>query len=119
MAPESEKGITTVQHNERVVPAPPMAHTPDEKNQWTAHNEIGIAEDPTAVNNTDIPEGELEKGEEHRPSAEDQLEALGSPNWRELQKKLVRRLDITLLPCLWVLYLFSEWTETGEADGRC
>lgn len=38
---------------------------------------------------------------------EEQIEALGIPNWRELEKKVVRRLDMTLMPCLWVLYLFN------------
>lgn len=38
---------------------------------------------------------------------EDQIDALGIPNWRELEKQVVRRLDITLMPCLWVLYLFN------------
>lgn len=38
---------------------------------------------------------------------EEQIEALGIPNWRELEKKVVRRLDMTLMPCLWILYLFN------------
>ncbi|GKT50998.1 putative transporter [Colletotrichum spaethianum] len=41
------------------------------------------------------------------PTPEEQIDALGIPNWRELEKKVVKRLDITLLPCLWVLYLFN------------
>lgn len=41
------------------------------------------------------------------PRAEDQLDALGIPNWRELEKQVVRRLDFTLMPCLWSLYLFN------------
>lgn len=35
------------------------------------------------------------------PSPEQVIEALNIPNWRELQKKLIFRLDITLLPMLW------------------
>lgn len=38
---------------------------------------------------------------------EEQLDALGIPNWRDLEKQVVRRLDMTLMPCLWVLYLFN------------
>lgn len=41
------------------------------------------------------------------PSTEAPLEALGIPNWRELEKKVVQRLDMTLMPCLIVLYLFN------------
>ncbi|KAJ0372721.1 hypothetical protein COL26b_009065 [Colletotrichum chrysophilum] len=41
------------------------------------------------------------------PSPEEQIDALGIPNWRELEKQVVKRLDMTLMPCLWVLYLFN------------
>jgi hypothetical protein len=34
------------------------------------------------------------------PSPEAVIEALGIPNWRDLEKKAVRRLDMTLMPCL-------------------
>ncbi len=49
---------------------------------------------------------EVLKGED-LPSREAPLEALGIPNWRELEKKIVHRLDSTLMPCLIVLYLFN------------
>jgi hypothetical protein len=29
----------------------------------------------------------------------------GIPDWRNLEKKLVRRLDLTLVPMLWILYV--------------
>jgi hypothetical protein len=32
---------------------------------------------------------------------------LGIPNWEDLEKKVVRRLDMTLLPTLWLLYVFN------------
>lgn len=38
---------------------------------------------------------------DHLPSPEEVIEQLNIPNWRELQKKLIFRLDITLLPMLW------------------
>lgn len=41
------------------------------------------------------------------PRPENVIEALGIPNWREIEKKAVRRLDLTLLPALWSLYLFN------------
>ena len=44
---------------------------------------------------------------EELPSPEEVIEALGIPNWRELEKKIVRRLDMTLLPMLWILYVFN------------
>jgi hypothetical protein len=41
------------------------------------------------------------------PRPEEAIERLGIENWRELEKKLVRRLDMTLLPTLWILYVFN------------
>jgi len=32
---------------------------------------------------------------------------LGIPDWESLETKLVRRLDMTLLPTLWLLYVFN------------
>ena len=29
------------------------------------------------------------------------------PRWRRREKKLVRKLDMTLMPMVWVLYLFN------------
>ena len=52
------------------------------------------------------------------PKPEDQLDALGIPNWRELEKKLVRRLDPTLMPCLWCLYLFNYLDRASIAQAR-
>lgn len=43
-----------------------------------------------------------DKAAELLPSAEEQIEALGIADWRHLEKKIVRRLDLTLMPCLWV-----------------
>ena len=41
------------------------------------------------------------------PSPEETIEALGIPEWRALEKQVLKRLDMTLMPCLWVLYLFN------------
>lgn len=52
------------------------------------------------------------------PSTEEQIEALGIADWRHLEKKIVRRLDITLMPCLWVLYLFNYLDRAAIAQAR-
>lgn len=44
---------------------------------------------------------------EDLPSPEEVIERLGIANWRELEKKVVKRLDMTLLPMLWILYVFN------------
>lgn len=48
----------------------------------------------------------------------DPLEALGDPDWRAKEKKLVRVLDTTLMPMLWVLYLFNYLDRTNIAQAR-
>lgn len=45
---------------------------------------------------------EIENGDGELPSRLAPIEALGIENWQALEKKLVRRLDLTLMPCLWV-----------------
>jgi len=60
----------------------------------------------------------LQKQADFIPSPEDQIDALGIPEWRTLEKKLVRRLDMTLMPCLWVLYLFNYLDRASIAQAR-
>jgi len=54
-----------------------------------------------------IEQGKPACEEDELPQPEDVIEALGIPNWRELEKTIVRRLDMTLMPCLWVRYIFN------------
>lgn len=48
-----------------------------------------------------------EKNTDPLPDVNAPIEALGLEDWQALEKKLVRRLDMTLMPMLWVLYLFN------------
>lgn len=48
-----------------------------------------------------IPDLSMEKGEVVHD------EHVNTPEWRALEKKLVRKLDMTLLPVVWILYLFN------------
>lgn len=48
-----------------------------------------------------------EKASQHLPSVTAPIEALGLADWQGLEKQLVRRLDMTLMPMIWVLYLFN------------
>jgi hypothetical protein len=43
------------------------------------------------------------------------LEALGIPDWQEMERKIVRTLDMTLLPQLWILYMFNYLNRTNIA----
>jgi hypothetical protein len=58
-------------------------------------------------------------GDEHpierNASAINPLDALGLDDWRAVEKKVVRRLDLTLLPMLWVLYLSNYLDRTNIA----
>lgn len=71
-----------------------------------------VEKDPSVVE-----AGEL-KHEGRLPNPEERLDALGIPNWRELEKKLVRRLDMTLMPCLWVLYFFNYMDRASIGHAR-
>ena len=72
----------------------------------------------SAIDAGNLEVGEVEKAEALPPSAEDQLEALGIPNWREVDKKMVRRLDCTLVPCLWALYIFNYLDRSSLGQAR-
>ena len=43
------------------------------------------------------------------------IAALGIPDWEVKQKKIVRTLDMTLLPQLWILYMFNYLNRTNIA----
>lgn len=60
----------------------------------------------------------LDKQADFIPTPEDQIDALGIPEWRTLEKKIVRRLDMTLMPCLWTLYLFNYLDRASIAQAR-
>jgi hypothetical protein len=36
-----------------------------------------------------------------------ELDATQTPEWRAKERKIVRRLDMTLMPMVWCLYLFN------------
>lgn len=57
-------------------------------------------EDPMCSHINDKTDSEAAEAE--LPSHLAPIEALGIENWRQLEKKLVRRLDLTMMPCLWV-----------------
>jgi hypothetical protein len=46
---------------------------------------------------------------EHAKSAamQNPIEALGIPDWEAKQRKIVKTLDMTLLPQLWILHMFN------------
>ncbi|KAJ0332487.1 hypothetical protein COL922a_011465 [Colletotrichum nupharicola] len=46
------------------------------------------------------------------------VEALGIPDWEAKQSKIVRTLDMTLLPQLWILYMFNYLNRTNIAQAR-
>jgi len=43
---------------------------------------------------------------------------LGMPNAAELEKKIVRKLDMWMLPQLWILYMFNYLNRTNIAQAR-
>lgn len=98
-------GRASPQHATDIQPPPRMsAETP-------AQN---LKEKTEAVADAEI----FEKQAEFIPTPEDQIDALGIPDWRQLEKKIVRRLDMTLMPCLWSLYLFNYLDRASIAQAR-
>ena len=89
----------------------------DSKNSPTSVVGDGMQNSPTgehrhveasesAMDYSNLPYDE-EKKVDNLPSVTAPIEALGIANWQGLEKKLVKRLDMTLMPMLWVLYLFN------------
>ncbi|RBQ82942.1 hypothetical protein VDGD_20996 [Verticillium dahliae] len=48
----------------------------------------------------------------------DHVANLGLENWKDLEKKVVRRLDMTMLPQLWILYMFNYLNRVNIAQAR-
>lgn len=58
------------------------------------------------TNQTDVPKEVLKQ---------DLVASLGIPDWEAKQKRVVRVLDMTLLPQLWILYMFNYLNRTNIA----
>lgn len=78
-------------------------HAEDEKIAEPAHLTV------VPTNLTDVSKEKVE-------IPRDQLVAsLGIPDWEVKEKQVVRRLDMTLLPQLWILYMFNYLNRTNIA----
>lgn len=79
-----------------------MAHRPDSNN--TAMGPDAPLPTEEKIRSDDHNENVV--GDEdlvkRNPSAINPLDALGLDDWRAVEKKVVRRLDMTILPMLWV-----------------
>ncbi|CAO2651199.1 Nn.00g094960.m01.CDS01 [Neocucurbitaria sp. VM-36] len=49
---------------------------------------------------------------------QDLVASLGISDWQAKEKKIVRTLDMTLLPQLWILYMFNYLNRTNIAQAR-
>lgn len=56
--------------------------------------------------------------EQEKASHLSHVEALGLDDAEALKKKIVRRLDMTMLPQLWVLYMFNYLNRNNIAQAR-
>jgi hypothetical protein len=83
----------------------PLGHEP------TITSEKIRIEEPATLEHVPTNETEAVK-EAQRQSA---LEALDIPDWQAKEKKVVRTLDMTLLPQLWILYMFNYLNRTNIA----
>lgn len=97
----------------------PSAHPPVQPGDGTAP--VEKEKDVDAASAVEKELSFVEEGFKHEgrlPSPEERIDALGIPNWRELEKKIVRRLDMTLMPCLWVLYFFNYMDRASIGQAR-
>lgn len=92
------------QNNTAMGPDAPLPPAVDEKITYGDHKENFVDEDGSIK----------ELGDVQNP-----LDALGIPNWPEVEKKVVKRLDMTLLPMLWILYLSNYLDRTNIAYDTC
>lgn len=73
-----------------------------------------IQDEKSAIehNESSLPATDVGTNDEKLTENVDPIAALNDPNWQDLEKKVVRRLDMTLLPMLWILYLFNYLDRT-------
>ena len=100
----------------------PVTNQPQSNSRPASTKEVPAAKDNDAASAVEkelavVEDGYL-KDEGRLPSPEESIEALGIPNWRELEKKIVRRLDMTLMPCVWVLYFFNYMDRAAIGQAR-
>lgn len=94
MAPPPENQI-----NENTSGLPPYGPSVvPEKEVQIEKLEYGVPHDE--VDNKSIDKDDLDD----TPAA---IAALNMPDWREQEKKIVRTLDLAMMPMLWILYLFN------------
>ncbi|KAF3811021.1 hypothetical protein GCG54_00010357 [Colletotrichum gloeosporioides] len=95
-------------HND--LPTPPAGQEP--------RGAMGVSEKATdeAVNLETVPTQQSENAKEAR--VRNAVEALGITDWEAKQSKIVRTLDMTLLPQLWILYMFNYLNRTNIAQAR-
>lgn len=96
-------GQTPENNNTALGPDAPLPAAFEEKITYGDHKENFVDEDGSIK----------ELGNVQNP-----LDALGIPDWRAVEKKVVKRLDMTLLPMLWILYLSNYLDRTNIAQAR-
>ncbi|KAK2014194.1 MFS general substrate transporter [Colletotrichum eremochloae] len=86
----------------------------DEAPQAALRKAMNTDDEPTFLENSPTNNSEAFK-EAQRANA---IEALDIPDWQAKERKIVRTLDMTLLPQLWILYMFNYLNRTNIAQAR-
>lgn len=60
-----------------------------------------------------VPTNQTDIAKEH--NQQDPIASLGISDWEMKERKVVRTLDMTLLPQLWILYMFNYLNRTNIA----
>lgn len=101
----------------KAAPAPVNSHTaapevayPDEKVTGNQHVELGDTKETPDDVDPSSPEAYYRNFEPIRE--------LNLPDWRSTERQIVKRLDLTLMPTLWLLYFNNYLDRTNIAQAR-
>jgi hypothetical protein len=72
-----------------------------------AMNMADLKQDPLRVSSEHIDDASLPKGEEAMVKTESNGLGMSDEEFDVVEKSLVRKLDFTLVPMVWLLYLFN------------
>lgn len=101
-ADQPPTGLEPVIHGSTLGSAAPHIAFDTEKEKVEQHSMLEAVQSNVTADNKDAQRA-------------NSVEALGIPDWEAKQKKLVRTLDMTLLPQLWILYLNNFLNRTNIA----
>lgn len=75
--------------------------------QFSSLPDLGAAMARTSPDLSNMPEQRLEDANQQIDAEKIEQTDVVSLEWKKTEKSLVRKLDMTLIPVVWVLYMFN------------